>query len=68
MQYKCTETLTQLNTKREQGLLISCVASFTAIVFLIVIFYLSKTSVLDYKEWDVETLTASDYTVEYNVT
>jgi len=35
---------------------------------LIIIFYLKKTAVLDYKEWDVETLTASDYTVEYNVT
>jgi len=35
---------------------------------LLVIFYMRKTSGLDFMEWDINTLTASDYTVEYVVT
>lgn len=39
-----------------------------AVVFLIVVFYLQKTAKLDYQLWDVQTLTASDFTVEYVIT
>jgi len=41
---------------------------FAAIVFMIVIFYMKKTSEMDYKLWDLSTVTASDFTVELNVT
>ena len=30
--------------------------------------YLSKTSSLDYKLWDVNTVTAADFTVEFEIT
>ena len=32
------------------------------------IYYLYKTSKIDYKVWDVNTVTAADFTVEYNIT
>ena len=57
-----------MNQKREDGLLISCAAAFSALVFLIVVYYLKKTAILDYQQWDIETLTASDFTVEYTIT
>jgi hypothetical protein len=38
-----------------------------AVIFLVVIFYLKKTAALDFQQWDIETLTASDFTVEYSV-
>ena len=57
-----------MNQKRKDGLLISCAAAFSALVFLIVVYYLKKTAILDYQQWDIETLTASDFTVEYTIT
>lgn len=43
-------------------------ACFTGISFLVVIFYLKKTALLDFQMWDVETLTASDFTCEITIT
>jgi len=43
----------------------TCVA---ALVFLVIIFYLKKTAILDFMAWDVKTLTASDFTVEMIIT
>jgi len=42
-------------------------ACIAAVVFIVVIFYLRKTAALDNQEWDIETLTASDFTVEYTI-
>lgn len=39
MQYFCVQTRGELNNKREQGLFISCAASFSAVVFLVVVWY-----------------------------
>lgn len=41
---------------------------FIVLVFWIFNFYLTRTSSLDYKIWDVQTVTAADYTVEYIIT
>jgi hypothetical protein len=41
---------------------------FISLIFLILIFYLYKTSLLDYKLWDVNTVTPADFTVEYIIT
>lgn len=68
LQYKCKESDGALNSKREQGLLISSIACFAAIFFLIVVFYLKKTNDVDYQQWDLMNLTASDFTVEYFIT
>lgn len=35
---------------------------------MIVIFYMKKTSEMDYKLWDLTTVTAGDFTVELNIT
>lgn len=36
-------------------------------VFMCTTYYLSKTSYIDYKLWDVFTVTPADFTVEYSV-
>lgn len=41
---------------------------FISLIFLTLIFYLYKTSLLDYKLWDVNTVTPADFTVEYIIT
>ena len=56
-----------LNTKRFEGLLISCFNCLIGLVFLLMIFYLTRMSKIKLLEYDVSTVTAADYTVEYNV-
>lgn len=68
MQFKCKEGIDRLNNKREEGLLVSCLACVACVVFLVVVYYQKKTNSLDFQSWDVATLTASDFTVEYTIT
>ena len=42
-----------------------CLGIFVSLVFLLVIWYLQSSATLDVKLWDIETVTASDFTVEY---
>jgi len=41
---------------------------FIAIVFILTLYYLEETVHLDQKKFDVNTITASDYTVELDIT
>lgn len=40
---------------------------FSCFVFLILIFYLKRQSKLLNLEWDIQTITAGDYTVEFEI-
>ena len=68
IQYRCSQGLDAVNTKRVQGLAIVCLGIFVSLLFLLTHWYLKETAVIDFKVWDVETVTASDFTVEYTVT
>ena len=68
IQYRCSQPLETVNTKRVQGLAIVCLGIFVSMLFLLTHWYLSETAVIDFKLWDVETVTASDFTVEYTIT
>jgi hypothetical protein len=37
---------------------------FAVTIFMITVYYLTKTSALNYKLWDLRTTTASDFTIE----
>lgn len=50
------------------GLAIDCVGIFVAIVYLLTIFYLNSMSELEYKKWEISTLTTSDFTAEMTIT
>ena len=44
-----------------------CLGIFISFIFLCSIYYLYETSKLEYKSWDVATVTAADFTVESNI-
>jgi hypothetical protein len=48
--------------------MISCIAVFSALFFLIMVFYQKRIAVINQKEWDVETTTAGDYTIDMKIT
>jgi len=47
---------------------VSCISIFVCFIFLLYIYYVYRTSKLDYKVWDVDTVTPADFTVEYVIT
>ena len=47
--------------------MVSCTFVLIALVFWIYNFYMQRTSSLNFKKWDVSTVTAGDFTVEYVV-
>ena len=50
--------------KKSHANLISCIACFSSVFFLIMVYYMKKSVEIDKVKWDVETVTAADYTVE----
>lgn len=68
IQYTCAENDSELNQKRSYGLLISCIACFACLVFMIVIYYEKRMNGLEFQQWDINNLTASDFTVEWTIT
>jgi len=67
IQYYCYQENEELNDKRHQALLIGCIGLFSCFIFTFMIYYLMKMQRLQYKEWDVRTVTAGDFTVEYQI-
>lgn len=68
LQFFCLGDNDDVNIRRVEGLYIACLGIFMSCLFLSMIYYLSKTSNLDFKMWDVLTVTPSDFTVEYPIT
>ncbi len=53
--------------KKQLGVFVASSAIFMCFLFLLTTYYLSETASIDYKMWDVDTVTAADFTVEYLV-
>ena len=56
-----------LITREEQGLLIGCCAVFIALFVINYVDYIKKTQENNYVEWDVKTITAGDYAIEFDI-
>lgn len=67
LQYDCEQTTEELNKKRNEGLIIACLGILISTLFLTCMYFLSKVAAIEFKEWDVGTVTASDFTVEYQI-
>lgn len=67
LQYQCQQDEAGLTTKREEALLFTCMGIFICGVFLSTLFFLNKLADIDFKAWDVETVTAGDFTVTYAI-
>ena len=67
IQYSCRQESDQINQKRRLGLFVACLGIFMCCLFLLTIYYLSSTAYIDYKLWDVSTVTAADFTIEWAI-
>lgn len=67
MQYSCLQTEEALSQKRLDALLISCIGVFISLLFECMVFYYFKSSLFEFKLWDINTVTAADFTVEYTI-
>ena len=54
--------------KRSEGLGIVCIGTFAVTIYMLAVFYLHQTADLDFKMWDISTLTAADFTAEMTIT
>jgi len=54
-------------TREEQGLLAGCSAVFIALFVINYIDYIKKTQENNYVEWDIKTITAGDYAIEFDI-
>lgn len=68
LQYFCAESNDFLVHKRQVGLGIVCLGVFATSIYMLTVFYLNRTAELDYKLWDLQTLTAADFTAEMTIT
>ena len=57
----------ELITKREEALQAGCVAVVSCLVLLSVIKFRVRSIGVEKREWDLMTVTASDYTVEIDL-
>lgn len=64
VQYLCQVKDEELTEKRNQALLASCACVFSALVLLSVLKYRSGSIDVEKRLWDLQTVTASDYTLE----
>lgn len=57
----------ELVGRQERGLILGCAAVFIALFVINYIDYIKKTQENNYVEWDVKTITAGDYTIEFDL-
>ena len=67
MQFECHQKPEMLERKRKDGAVIAGTSIFSALFFMIAIYYLKQISAINKVNWDVETVTAGDYAVEIEV-
>lgn len=53
--------------KRDEGIIVVCIGGVMILLFWTVVLYLYKTAYKSFKKWDVDTVTAADFTVEYGI-
>lgn len=61
IQYTCEIDPSETKSLQKKAITVVTVCFIISIVYLLTIYYLQATSGLDYKDWDVDTVTVSDY-------
>ena len=57
----------QFYRRAEVGLFIACLAVFVALFFLNYVDFIKSIEDCEFIEWDMQTVTASDYTIEFDI-
>lgn len=56
-----------MNDRVSRGLVLACAAVFIALFVVNYLDYIKKTQENNYVEWDVKTITAGDFTIEFDL-
>lgn len=67
VQYSCKVGDVELELKRFQCLKACCISIFSTLFLFSLLTYLEKNIAIEKSEWDLQTVTASDYTVELKI-
>ncbi len=68
VQFSCVQTPDEMRTKYEHLSIVASVGVFVASLFLIVIYYMKRYSKMNQLDWDIQTITPGDYTLQYEIT
>jgi hypothetical protein len=68
VQYACTQSMAVLQSKHNQISLVSCCGVFLVCIYIITIYWFKKVSKLNQLDWDIQTITPGDYTVQMEIT
>lgn len=63
-QYTCQQSKDQLYLKRMQGLVIVCLNILIGLIFVTMLRYFRRKTKIEFKQWDMDTVTVSDFTAE----
>lgn len=67
IQYSCIVQSDEIELKRFQCLKACCISMFSTLFLFAILNYLEKNIIIEKSEWDLQTVTASDYTVELKI-
>jgi len=63
VQFQCFQKPELLEQKRLDGAIIAGTSVFSALFFLIMVYFMRQATALNKVDWDVASVTAGDYTV-----
>lgn len=66
VQYNC-DFQGKLNEQQKNGLWVASTAIIVCIFYRCVLYFLRTTASINYKLWDINTVTAADFTIEIDI-
>ena len=67
VQYSCVQSEPELSTKFDQVSLTVSITMLISLLFVLVLKYLYKGGKIQQLEWDLSTVTAGDFSVEFEI-
>ena len=67
VQFACTQTQDELSAKHSKMSMVSCLGVFMVSIYMIVIYWFKRVSKLQQLDWDIQTITPGDYTVQMEI-
>jgi len=68
VQYSCVQPQEVLAQKYTHLSYVACIGVFCAALFIIVIYFMKRHSKMNQLDWDIQTITPGDYTLQYEIT
>lgn len=68
VQIACTYTDAELSDRQVFGLYNACMGVFISLFMIVYVDYIRSVQANNYVEWDVKTITAGDYSIEFDIT